>query len=181
MRFVGIDPGLDGAIACIDEDLSILLCEDLPTLTRTVGKKHTRILNVALLALKIAELEECCGIGEPPTVSFACEISQPMRRTSAGRTQGVSSTFSTGRTFGMIEGVFATLSIAVVWLKPRAWKQQFGLNGSDKSDSITKAVQLMPHSARNLTRKKDHGRAEALLLAYFVLNIHRKQECSFTK
>ena len=119
MRYVGIDPGLDGAIVCITDDLALVLCEDLPTLTRTVGKKHTRILNAVLLAERLRELKvealvgrkKCDSCGELSVdirgeVRFACEISQPMRRTSGGRTQGVASTFSTGRTFGMIEGIY---------------------------------------------------------------------------
>jgi len=39
--------------------------------------------------------------------------------------------------------------------------------GKEKDASRLKAIQLFPLSASNLSRKKDHGRADALLIAAY--------------
>ena len=49
-------------------------------------------------------------------------------------------------------------------VRPAIWKRTLGL-GKDKEASRLKAIQLFPTA--DLRRKKDHGRAEALLLAYW--------------
>jgi len=46
------------------------------------------------------------------------------------------------------------------------WKKTFGL-GKDKEQARLRAQQLFP--AADLRRKRDHGRAEALLLAHWAL------------
>jgi len=47
---------------------------------------------------------------------------------------------------------------------PQIWKKAFSL-GKDKEQTRLRAQQLFPGTA--LRRKKDHGRAEALLLALY--------------
>ena len=49
-------------------------------------------------------------------------------------------------------------------VSPREWKKEMGLT-SDKDDSLAMARELWPNAP--LARKKDNGRAEALLLAEF--------------
>jgi len=43
--------------------------------------------------------------------------------------------------------------------------------GADKEASRQRALQLFPDQAVNLARKKDHARADAMLLAYFGLKL----------
>jgi crossover junction endodeoxyribonuclease RuvC len=51
---------------------------------------------------------------------------------------------------------------------PQKWKPAVGvLKGADKEASRQRALQLFPDQATNLARKKDHARADAMLLAYF--------------
>jgi hypothetical protein len=45
---------------------------------------------------------------------------------------------------------------------------------ADKSGSVDRAIKLFPESEKYLTRKKDHGRAEAILLAWFAWKHARK-------
>ena len=51
-------------------------------------------------------------------------------------------------------------------VQPASWKRHAGIPpGANKRASIATAVRLMPDAAPHLTRIKDDGRAEALLLA----------------
>jgi hypothetical protein len=43
--------------------------------------------------------------------------------------------------------------------------------GADKETSRQRALQLFPDQAVTLARKKDHARADAMLLAYFGLKL----------
>ncbi|MDO8605136.1 MAG: hypothetical protein Q7R40_01240, partial [Phaeospirillum sp.] len=51
---------------------------------------------------------------------------------------------------------------------PGVWKRTLGLLKADKAASRARAVELYPEVAGRLTRVKDHGRAEALLLAEWL-------------
>lgn len=79
--------------------------------------------------------------------------------------QGVASTFRFGVGFGVIQGVLAALGFAYILVEPSKWKPAMGLRGAGKAASRAKAQQLYPTA--DLRRVKDHGRAEALLIARF--------------
>jgi crossover junction endodeoxyribonuclease RuvC len=49
---------------------------------------------------------------------------------------------------------------------PTVWKKAMGLAGKDKEAARLKACGLFPHAGLSL--KKDHNRAEALLLADYL-------------
>ena len=79
--------------------------------------------------------------------------------------QGVASTFKFGKGYGEILGVLATLGLGYRAISPAVWKRAMGLVGKDKGESRRRAQALFP--AAVLDRVKDHGRAEALLLAEY--------------
>jgi crossover junction endodeoxyribonuclease RuvC len=83
--------------------------------------------------------------------------------------QGVKSTFSLGRYFGAWEGILAAFGIPHVLVSPREW-QKGVVKPSDgpnpKARSLTVARRLFP--GVDLSHKKDHGKADALLLAYWA-------------
>jgi len=54
-------------------------------------------------------------------------------------------------------------------VRPQKWKKDMGLT-SDKAESLDMARELWP--AAPLTRKKDNGRAEALLIAEWLRRQH---------
>lgn len=83
--------------------------------------------------------------------------------------QGVSSMFAFGRNLGAWEGIFAGLRIPYVMPTPQQWQK--GLvtpsDGEDaKARALTVARRLFPDA--DLTLKKHHGRADALLLAWWA-------------
>ena len=83
--------------------------------------------------------------------------------------QGVVSMFSFGQNVGTWHGILAALGIPYVCPRPQDWQR--GLvdrkAGNDtKAASLATARRLFPHA--DLGRKKDHGRADALLLAWWA-------------
>ena len=61
--------------------------------------------------------------------------------------------------------VTAVLRVPVTRVEPARWKKDLLIPaGADKNASIVRALQLFP-SCADLDRKRDHNRAEALLIA----------------
>ena len=146
MKCVGIDPGITGAVALVGD--GFLAVEDMPT----VGAHKKRVVD----SLALAEILR----GWQPTHTL-------IERVHAMPKQGVSSTFRFGQTLGRIEAVVSLTGGPVYYVTPAKWKRHFGL-GRDKEDARRLAIERYPHIADRLHRKKDHGRAEALLLATYI-------------
>ena len=73
--------------------------------------------------------------------------------------------FSQGMGLGLWLGILAVLRIPVTRVEPARWKKDLLIPaGADKSASIVRALQFFP-TCKDLVRKKDHGRADALLIA----------------
>jgi crossover junction endodeoxyribonuclease RuvC len=80
--------------------------------------------------------------------------------------QGTRSMFTVGLGYGLWLGVLGALRIPYTAVRPAVWKRSIGPS-KDKEASRLRAQQLYPGA--DLRRKKDHGRAEALLLASYGL------------
>ena len=78
--------------------------------------------------------------------------------------QGVSSTFKFGVSFGGVLSLAERFNCPWHTVAPRTWKNALQLD-SDKDKSLLMARELWPDAP--LARKKDNGRAEALLLAEY--------------
>jgi crossover junction endodeoxyribonuclease RuvC len=76
--------------------------------------------------------------------------------------------FTMGRGLGTWEGVLAGLGIPYELVTPQRWKKALmdGM-GKDKDASRLQAIRLFPAIAGQLARKKDDGRADALLIAEY--------------
>jgi crossover junction endodeoxyribonuclease RuvC len=90
-----------------------------------------------------------------------------IERTQAFPLQGRSSIYSFARAAGALETVIALLDIPVVMVEPAKWKKHFSL-GRDKEAARQMALRLFPTAHALLSRKKDHGKAEAALLAVYA-------------
>jgi len=149
--YIGIDPGLTGAIAKVSgEDIEVW---DMPTLE--VRKK--RFLNATLLA----ELLSSINWQQNPQ---KCEVL--LERVSARPGQGVTSMFSFGTSYGIIQGIIATLGIPLTFVTPQEWRKKMGVP-KGKDGSRQRILELRPDLASRFARKKDHGRADAVLLALY--------------
>jgi crossover junction endodeoxyribonuclease RuvC len=143
MKILGIDPGINGAFACIHKDT--VTVHDLPT----AGEGKHRIIATAVLAHQLRQLG--------PTFAV-------IERVHAMPRQGVSSSFRFGQAFGAIEGVLGALGVSLSYVTPATWKRALGLS-ADKDEARLRAIQLYPAAAPDLQRRKDIDRAEALLIA----------------
>ena len=65
------------------------------------------------------------------------------------------------------KSAIALCGVPLTIVEPSAWKKFHGLRGSDKELSRQRALQLFPAAHALLAHKKDHGRAEAMLVALF--------------
>ncbi len=154
IRTIGIDPGLTGAIAAIDDDAQLILCADLPVIRS--GKLAWIDSN------ELTSLLMQCRNGRPAQIM--------LERSQAMPGQGVSSTFCTGVVLGSILAACQRIAVPLHIVTAAMWKRSMGL-GADKSASLDKARLLFPTA--DLDRIKDHNRAEALLLAYYGLSQQR--------
>lgn len=157
--YLGIDPGLDGALAWIaGDDVTV---EDTPA-TTTKPREY--------LAASMAALLEQVRLEADGGELFAVlERAQPTRIRGTGRQPGASSTFSTGRGFGLWEGLLAGQRIPYMLVQPQVWRRALGFPaGAGKDYSRAHAGRLFPTMADQLKRVKDHGRAEALLIAEYA-------------
>ena len=87
--------------------------------------------------------------------------------------QGTRSMFTVGVGFGAWLGLLAALQIPYTRVRPGVWKKAEGL-GPDKEQARLRAQQLFPGA--DLQRKRDHGRAEALLLAWWGRRLSGSEE-----
>src|SRR5262249_55051539 len=79
--------------------------------------------------------------------------------------QGASSGFKFGRGCGALEATIQLLEVPMTIVEPSVWKKFHRLRGGDKEAARQRALQLFPAAHALLARKKDHGRAEAALIA----------------
>ena len=81
--------------------------------------------------------------------------------------QGVTSMFNFGQSFGLIKGVCAALKIPIYFVRPVKWKKHFDLIKTNKDASRTKVIQIFPHIAPQIFRKKDSNKADSILIAKY--------------
>lgn len=176
--YLAIDPGADGAIA--------LLCGmfysvfDVPTLltartrVKTLGAeersatgKKTKITKGTTTKFNLPAIVSIFRLLRPVSTRVrACvEIGQVQVK---GKGSNAYTGFRTGCGYYMWPLFLLSKGYASVEeVAPFVWKKAMGLTGKDKEASRHKALGLFPHG-NYLLRKKDHNRAEALLLCEYT-------------
>lgn len=171
MRIIGIDPGVSGAISLITEQGRFAAVHDMPTMqaNKTGDKQQINVAELARITRSI--------LLENPEVRAVMERVQPMPSQPGPdgerRGMGAASAFTFGKSVGHIEAVLLTLGISVEFVMPAQWKKGLGLP-RDKEAARTLAQQCFPDAP--LGRKKDAGRAEALLIAKWYAQRMRAQQ-----
>jgi crossover junction endodeoxyribonuclease RuvC len=153
MNILGIDPGIHGGLAIVSVAANgaapqLIDAIDIPA----VGGGAKERVNVLAIRTWIEQ--------HKPQHAF-------LERAQAMPKQGASSGFKYGRAVGAIEAVIACCAIPLTIVEPSAWKRHFRLPGKDKEAARQRALQLFPAAHALFARRKDHGRAEAALLALF--------------
>ena len=73
--------------------------------------------------------------------------------------------FNFGCTFGEVRGAVAALQLPYSLIMPQAW-QKAARCGSSPAAARKRAGELYPPAAPQFTRKRDAGRADAILIAH---------------
>lgn len=154
MRIVSVDPGLNGAIACLNGTLRSVT--RMPT--------HASEIDVGAVVTMLNRIH-------PEQVVIEEQQSMPK--------QGVSSTFRTGLNFGMLIGAIETLGYPLVRMRAVEWKRLNGLMGKSKDDSRRLASELWPAHRDSFKLIKDDGMAEAALIGRaFQIKFIREENAS---
>lgn len=147
---IGIDPGaVSGAYSVLTRDGKFCLCNDFPIKDKMIdGKK---------LADDLDNIIKATG-----------EANAILEHVNAMPGQGVCSSFNFGQGFGIIKGILDAFEIDYDLVRPAKWKKALKLD-REAETSLCLARELYPDSQSFLKRKKDHNRAEAILLAHYWL------------
>lgn len=166
MLIIGIDPGLTGAIAVIDDAFKAIAVHDLPVMqipeagpSATI-KKEIDVRALYTLVRSIVADEDVLAVME--------------HTSSIGAAQGEQAKLSLAASKASVMAVLRLQGIDVRRVPPVTWKRHFGikepLEGSGKPDGKKQALlharRLFGHEFVPLA--KHHNRAEAMLIAAFA-------------
>lgn len=157
MAFVGIDPGLDGAICFLPEQRGNRV-EAFVTPTIPKGKGSGRLYDVAAMVRLLEQLRA----KEPLYVA--------LEKGGAMPGQGVTSMYRFGHGCGLWEGMLAALKLPHVVVHSRTWHKTIcvGLTGEPKARAIMAASRAVPGLDLRKSKRatKPHsGKADAVCLA----------------
>jgi hypothetical protein len=146
---LGVDPGLDGALALVD----------------AVSGELVEVWDIPTLALKRRELDAyrlAARLDELGARIAAAWIESPTPRPG----QGLAQTSQSMRTFGVLVGLICANFIPLHEVAPSTWKSRMKVTG-DKDEARKAATVLWPTATGEWPAKKDHDRAEAALIAAY--------------
>jgi crossover junction endodeoxyribonuclease RuvC len=150
--YLGIDPGLSGAIALVSGDGQFVMVEDMPLMARGNGRVRHEV--------------DAGGIAHLLRSHASDIVHGVIEQVAAMPGQGVASMFSLGHSAGAATATLAVLGVGFELMAPAKWKRIVELP-ADKALVLAAARRRWPGAP--LTRVKDHGRAEALFLALLAM------------
>lgn len=160
MNIIGIDPGKDGFVCQLTDDLQRFW----PTPTILIGKGGKREYDVTSM--------RCILTAASPDL-IVLEKQQAMPTELHGRKQGTASSFSTGYGYGLWVGLISGLGYRSIIIHPRTWQAKLHRDipgDSTKGRSIIACGRLFPGvdlRATERCRTPHDGKADSLLLAYY--------------
>jgi hypothetical protein len=169
---IGIDPGLDGAVAAIDRT-GMGHVWDMPVLslggkTQSGAASSRRVLDRRGLK---AVLCNALLLSDPAGEEIRCTLERQMAFSPPGRKVGATSMFSLGQMYGSLETALAFLEISYEVVMSQRWKAVvLDGTGKDKAAAVAycqrayPSVELVPERCR----VPADGRADALCMAEFT-------------
>lgn len=148
MKIVGVDPGKRGALALLDTESGATKFADMPLVS--YGTKQL-----------------VSGLGIAQVIEDWQPDAGAIERVGARPGQGSVSMFNFGASYWGAKSVIECFCPSLMLVTPQTWKRRLGLIGKDKEAARELAIKLYPEAASMLRRKKDEGRAEALLIASY--------------
>lgn len=128
--FLGVDPGVNGAVAVYHQDSSKLEVFKIPTVC-VKGSRNQK--HIDLSGLRSLLLPYCDG---KHSIAFVEDV-------HAMPKQGVVSMFRFGEAKGILVGMLFGLGFAVEPVTSQSWKRHFGFN-KDKNDVLIRARMNFP-------------------------------------
>jgi len=151
---IGIDPGVQGAIAALDRRGRVHVVEDTATFWVQSGRQRRRAYDTAAMRKLLVGFIDDDG---PPHVVI--EHQRPMPK------PGMIARFFSGYGFGLWIGLLVGLGIPHTVVEPRVWQRRMLLGtGNTKGRALVSVSRLFP--ALVIPRTRD-GRADALLIAEY--------------
>lgn len=153
---IGVDPGLQGAIAFLNADGRLVAVHDFPlsydgALAWIDGGGLYEVIGQTLAAIPVER--------DQPVVAW-------VERVGAMPLQGRTSIFTFGLATGSVLAVLQMHKIAIELVVPVKWKKAFALQGEPKDTALAKCRLLYP--GNEWFAKKGHiDRAEATLIARY--------------
>lgn len=169
MIYIGIDPGLSGAVGIIQEDaligphgdIDVYSVFDTPTalVEGETTKRKYLVPSMVRLLVPYAKRTDVLAV---------------LENVHSMPKQGVASSFCFGEGKGIWEGILAALEIPTELVSPQRWKKEIMADqGKEKSAARFKAMSLFPSLADQLKLVKHDGRAEALLMAEYARRLRK--------
>lgn len=158
---IGIDPGLSGAL-CLLKDGGDPIFIDMPVIEskRKGSKKPYRNTDRFALSKLVHNLRKFMH-----GTHFFSAVEVATTRPG----EGGASTLKIGTGYGILLGVLAGAGIEHCTVTSQAWKKHHGLIGASKDGARQLALAKFPEQAGLwLNRKKDNGRADALMIALWA-------------
>lgn len=161
MITIGIDVGVTGAIAALDEHEQLVSVDDLPVMVHGSAKW----IDAFELVGMIRELRG----GRPARAIVEHVHAMPKLGTVAANSKGM--------TMGSVLAALQVAGVSIELVSPQTWKRALGLIAPNTTDaekkraSLTKARMLFPTA--ELSLGKHHNRAEALLIAFWAMRHQR--------
>jgi len=150
--FIGIDPGIKGSIAVIDDQGNILLHTAVPTIKINKKNQYDLFAIDGLLSMIMNKYE---------FVEVIIEKAQAMPH------QGVVSMFTYGRGYGYWIGLMTAMGISYKEVHPKTWTKllRCGKEFGGKEGNYKRAQELFPQYKAE--RKSDQTFCDSLLLAEY--------------
>lgn len=166
-RYGGVDFDLGGALAVLGVDRGIIVEVDIyqtPTIGRGGSRREYDISAMCSMVSEALALPN--GGAQTNLGGVLVEEAHAM----PSRRGGSFANFLRGRGSAAWEAALCMIGAPKDTVKPAAWKKTLNLRGGKggKRESIAKAKSLVPMCAEHLRIEKDHGKAEAVLLAYLA-------------
>lgn len=155
MKILGVDPSTEGSFALLDLQENLLAVDDIP-----IAKLFSKnIVNGPVLVASIEDLMIVEGIDR-----VFIELQ------SGRKGEGAAGARTLGTIFGQVIGIAQGLKIPVDAVSPAKWKGFFKITPADTKDVSRQIVhRLYPQHLDRFRRKKDHNRADAVLIALYAV------------
>ena len=158
--FIGIDPGMTGGLAAVNEGGSLLSVIPIPRLKGSTGPQDYHAIKEWFASMK--------KLGR---------VEAALERVSVRPGEGVKSTLTAGTNWGFLKGMLVAIGASYVEPTPQTWKKTLSLpkrSGKErqkgKEDAAVLATQLFPGIDLTPGRKRipHDGMADAVLIAEYA-------------